>query len=181
MNMYLNKTLSGSFEPAVLSLLRSKQCPMRVYREIWKYIPHSDKPKIVNLKDQILEHIMCPHPNPRVASLMKHVGGPTKLIETMRKFSNDNEYLRRLIQNRTKTTPEPRTLSPITMGPYLKLRAKLRNMGMMWDFNQSYIEFSPEHRKKFKKSLKRIPSSQKPSTPINLPIFPPSLRSPSFL
>ena len=115
MNMYLNKTLSGSFEPAVLSLLRSKQCPMRVYREIWKYIPHSDKPKMVNLKDQILEHIMCPHPNPRVASLMKHVGGPTKLIETMRKFSNDNEYRRRLI----------------TMGPYLKLRAKLRNMGMM--------------------------------------------------
>ena len=123
MFLNLNPTISTNIDPSVIQVLKSRNCPVRVYRTIWKYVPHTNKPTLMaDFEEELIKCIVVNRVtkslNPdTVYKLKDHCGSYKNLVTIVRSYYQHRKVLK-----------EKRILM---IGPYVKLRNRLQQSGLM--------------------------------------------------
>lgn len=123
--MYVNNT-RRSLDIHLVSVLQSKKCPIRVYKDIWLFVPHSNDKFMLTLKENLVKKLIltCGLKSDRIYKIIEFTGNYMNIIELIQKMVTSKEF--------RKTIQDKRI---IPVGPYCQLRGLLHSYGYLKSSN----------------------------------------------
>tara|TARA_B100001996_G_scaffold281624_1_gene222043 strand:- start:8613 stop:9146 length:534 start_codon:yes stop_codon:yes gene_type:complete len=134
--MYSENSIRSFNEP-VKNVLNHYKCPIRVYKDLWLYVPHTKVPQMCKIYDELILNFVnsiIKKSNIRkdlLTEINNYTGSSMKTVLTVIKMSENREYYKKM--RKIKIPSRDRTgniiIRPLfVMGVYVKLRAHTKKM-----------------------------------------------------
>ncbi len=124
-----------SLEDSIYRVLKQNKCPLRVYKDIWLYIPHTKNPAINDFHKEIQTKVLeyneqklilsnainrCNISSEKIQSILDFAGGYKGIVKIVSRMNRDREYHRKV-----------RKYNHFPIGHYVKIREILRRENLL--------------------------------------------------
>ena len=125
-----------SLNEEVKSVLKHYKCPLRVYKDIWLYMPHTKVPQMCKLYEELISNLanrILKKSNIRqdlLTQMNKYTGSSINTVLTIINMYESREYYNKMrkIKIEFKEGGHNVVNRLFVMGPYVKLRSQTKKM-----------------------------------------------------